>query len=163
MARLGRPHGIRGELSVEVRTDAPERRFVAGAVFTTDRGARTLTLGTAREHNGRLLLRFAEIRDRGAAEALRDVLLLADVAEEAEDDAWPVGRLVGLRAFTVDGRDVGTVVAVEHLPAQDLLVVELPDGRRALVPFVSAIVPEVDVEAGRVLLDPPGGLLDGEG
>lgn len=163
VARLGRPHGVRGELSVEVRTDSPQQRFVPGAVFRTDPGERRLTLRRARDAGGRLLLTFAEVTDRDAAEALRGVLLVAEVGEHEEDDAWPVALLVGLRALTVDGRDAGTVVAVEHLPAQDLLVLEQPDGRRALVPFVAAIVPEVDVAAGRLLLDPPGGLLDGEG
>lgn len=163
MARLGRPHGLRGELSVEVCTDVPERRFVPGAVFSTDPGARRLTLHAARDRGGRLLLAFAEVSDRSAAEALRDVLLVADVDDAEEPDAWPAARLVGLRAVTVHGREVGTVVALEHLPAQDLLVVEQPSGARALVPFVAAIVPEVDVEGGLVVLDPPGGLLDDDG
>ncbi|MFZ5872092.1 MAG: ribosome maturation factor RimM [Actinomycetota bacterium] len=161
VARLGRPHGLRGELSVEVRTDSPGDRFVAGATFTTDPGDRPLTLTRARQHQGRTLLTFAEVTDRTAAEALRDVLLVADVPETPEPDAWPVATLVGLRAVTVDGVDAGVVVGVEHLPAQDLLEVEQPSGRRALVPFVAAIVPEVDVEAGRIVLDPPGGLLEG--
>ncbi|MFP5333725.1 MAG: ribosome maturation factor RimM [Actinomycetes bacterium] len=161
VARIGRPHGVRGELSVEVRTDVPEQRFVVGARFTTDPGGRTLTLVGVRDHNGRTLLTFAEVSDRTAAEAVRDVLLVAEVAETDEPDAWPAASLVGLRAVTVDGRDVGTVVGLEHLPAQDLLEIEQPSGHRALVPFVAAIVPEVDVEGGRVVLDPPGGLLEG--
>jgi 16S rRNA processing protein RimM len=161
VARLGRPHGVHGELSIEVRTDVPEQRFVPGAVFTTDPGGRTLTLRGVRDHNGRLLLTFAEVRDRTAAEQLRDVLLVADVPQTEEPDAWPASQLVGLRVVTVEGRDVGVVVDLEHLPAQDLLVVETASGDRVLVPFVAAIVPEVDVEGGRVLLDPPGGLLEG--
>jgi 16S rRNA processing protein RimM len=161
VARIGRPHGVYGELSVEVRTDAPDLRFVPGAVFATDPAGRgPLTLEHVRDSSGRLLLTFAEVADRDAAEALRGTLLLADVPEEEEPDAWHTSRLVGLKAVTVSGRDAGTVVAVEHLPAQDLLVLEQPSGRRALVPFVTAIVPEVDVAAGRILLDPPGGLLD---
>jgi 16S rRNA processing protein RimM len=160
VARVGRPHGVRGELSIEVRTDVPEQRFVPGAVLTTDPGGRVLRLSAVRDHNGRLLLTFAEVADRAAAEALRDVLLVADVEETEEPDAWPTARLVGLRAVTVDGRDAGTVVGVEHLPAQDLLVLRQPSGARALVPFVAAIVPEVDVPGGRLVLDPPGGLLE---
>jgi 16S rRNA processing protein RimM len=160
VARIGRPHGVRGELSVEVRTDVPEQRFVPGAVFTTDPGGRRLTLRTARDHSGRLLLTFAEVADRTGAEALRDLLLVADVTETEEPDAWPTAALVGLRAVTVDGREAGTVVGLEHLPAQDLLVIEQPSGARALVPFVAAIVPEVDVDGGRLVLDPPGGLLE---
>jgi 16S rRNA processing protein RimM len=161
VARLGRPHGVHGELSIELRTDVPERRFTPGAVFTADPGGQTLTLRGVRDHNGRLLLTFDEVGDRTAAERLRDVLLVADVPETDEPDAWPTDHLVGLRAVTVEGRDVGVVVDLEHLPAQDLLVVETATGDRVLVPFVTAIVPEVDVEGGRVLLDPPGGLLEG--
>jgi 16S rRNA processing protein RimM len=160
VARIGRPHGVRGEVSVELRTDVPERRFVPGAVFTTDPGGRPLTLASVRDHNGVLLLTFAGVSDRGDAEALRDLLLVAQVPPDDEPDAWHVATLVGLRAVTTDGRDVGVVAAVEHLPAQDLLVVEQASGRRAMVPFVSALVPQVDVDAGRVVLDPPGGLLD---
>lgn len=165
VARVGRPHGIHGEVSVEVRTDDPDRRFTAGARYATDPAAAgPLTLGSVRDHNGRLLLTFDEVPDRTAAEALRGVLLLLDVDEQAEadePDAWYDHQLVGLAARTIDGTDAGVVSAVEHGAAQDLLVLRLPTGGEARVPFVTALVPEVDVEAGRVLLDPPGGLLDG--
>jgi len=167
VARIGRAHGIRGEVSIEVRTDVPERRFVPGAVLhVADRASgvpATLTLTGVRDHNGTLLLRFAEVPDRTAAEALRDVLLEADVPEEPEEaDAWYDHQLVGLRAETPDGETIGAVVAVEHPPAQDLLVIRQVDGSDALVPFVRAIVPEIDVPAGRVVIDAPPGLLDGE-
>jgi 16S rRNA processing protein RimM len=131
-----------------------------GAVFTPVPGGRPVTLASARYHNGVLLLTFAEVTGRDAAEALRDVLLVADVPDDDEQDAWHVATLVGLRAVTTDGREVGVVAAVEHGPAQDLLVVEQVTGRRAMVPFVTAQVPQVDVDAGYVVLDPPGGLLD---
>lgn len=168
VARLGRPHGVRGELTVEVRTDVPEQRFVPGASFRTDPDRGRLTLTSAREHNGRVLLVFDEITDRAAAEDLRDVLLLTDVDDANEPDAWPAPALVGLRAVTVEGLDAGVVVGIEHGPAQDLLVVREASGRTVRVPFVAALVPEVDVPGGRVVLDPPGGLLevapgDGEG
>lgn len=166
VARVGRPHGLGGEVSVEVRTDDPGRRFEPGARYSTDpASAGPLTLETVRDHNGRMLLTFDEVPDRTAAEGLRGVLLLVDVDEQAEDDepdAWYDHQLVGLTARTVDGTDAGVVTAVEHGAAQDLLVLRLPSGRTARVPFVAALVPEVDVAAGHVLLDPPGGLLDGE-
>ncbi len=164
VARVGRPHGIRGEVSVEVRTDDPDRRFTPGARYATDpAGAGPLTLESVRDHNGRLLLTFDEVPDRTAAEGLRGVLLLLEIDEEAEadePDAWYDHQLVGLAARTVDGSDAGVVTAVEHGAAQDLLVLRLPSGGAARVPFVTALVPEVDVAGGRVLLDPPGGLLD---
>lgn len=168
VARLGRPHGVRGELTVEVRTDVPEQRFVPGATFRTEPDRGRLTLASVREHNGRVLLGFDEVGDRAAAEDLRDVLLVTDVDDADEPDAWPAPALVGLHAVTVEGLDAGVVVGVEHGPAQDLLVVREPSGRTARVPFVAALVPEVDVPGGRIVLDPPGGLLevapaDGEG
>ncbi len=166
VARVGRPHGIHGEVSVEVRTDDPERRFVVGAVFSTDPvPAGPLTLATVRDHNGRLLMTFGEVPDRTAAEGLRGTLLLLDVDEDEADepDAWYDHQLVGLAARTVEGADAGVVTGVEHGAAQDLLVLRLPTGRTVRVPFVTALVPEVDVEGGRVLLDPPGGLLDEDG
>jgi 16S rRNA processing protein RimM len=165
VARMGRPHGVRGEVSIEVRTDTPDRRFTDGAVFATDpAGVGPLRLRSVRDHNGVLLLGFDGVDDRGAAEELRGVLLLADVPAEEEDepDAWAVHALVGLRAERVDGAPAGTVVGVEHGPAQDLLVLRQPSGAVARVPFVTALVPEVDVAGGRIVLDPPGGLLEGD-
>lgn len=161
VARVGRPHGVRGEVSVEVRTDAPDQRLVPGSVLVTDPvGAGPLTIETSRHHNGRVLLTFEEVPDRTAAEDLRGVLLLADVADDDEEDAWHTHELVGLQVVTVGGDDVGRVADVRTMPAQDLLVVTLASGEERLVPFVAALVPEVDVAGGRVVIDPPGGLLD---
>ena len=160
VARIGRPHGIRGEVSVEVRTDDPAARLEPGSVLVTDpAGNGPLTVATSRDNNGRWLLTFTEVPDRTAAERLRGVLLLADVAADDEPDAWHTHELVGLRAVTVAGVEVGRVVDVRPMPAQDLLEIELTSGGRRLVPFVAAIVPEVDVAGGRLVLDPPGGLL----
>jgi len=164
VARAGRAHGLKGEVSLELRTDSPGRRLAPGARLRTDPDVGELTVATTRSHLDRLLVTFDEVPDRTAAEGLRGVLLLVDVdvdaPDEREDDAWHRDQLVGLRAVTTDGTDVGEVVGLEHLPAQDALVVRQPSGARALVPFVREIVPEVDVAGGRVVLDPPGGLLE---
>ena len=162
VARIGKAHGLRGEVTVQVLTGAPDERFVAGATFLTDPPeAGPLVLRTARDNNGILLLGFEHIDDRGGAEALRGVKLLADVlADDDGEETWYERDLVGLRAVTIGGAEVGEVTALESRPAQDLLVLRLTDGREALVPFVTAIVPEVDIEGGRVVLDPPPGLLD---
>jgi 16S rRNA processing protein RimM len=173
VARIGRAHGVRGEVTVEVRTDAPGQRLGAGAVLHVPDGGRRrelaaagrptrLTVTGSRDHNGILLLRFAEVEDRGAAEAMRDTLLEADVEDEsAEDDAWYEHELLGLSVVDPSGARLGEVAGLRHLPAQDLLVVRTPLGER-LVPFVRAIVPVVDVPGGVVVVDPPGGLLDGD-
>jgi 16S rRNA processing protein RimM len=166
VARVGRAHGIRGEVTVDVRTDAPGERFVPGARLhvTGDRalaGVEVLTVATVRDHNGILLLGFEEVLDRTAAEALRGAVLEADVPEDVDEpEAWYDHQLVGLRALDPAGAELGEVVAVEHLPAQDLLVVRRPDGARRMVPFVAAMVPTVDGPGGTVVVDAPPGLLD---
>ena len=160
---VGRAHGIRGDVSIDVRTDEPERRFAAGEVLRVEGGTRRLTVDSAREHSGRLLVHFGELTDRTAAEAARGLVLVADVdpAELPEDeDEYYDRQLVGLRVRTADGADVGAVTAVLHLPIQDTLEVETADGVR-LVPFVAAVVPVVDLAAGEVrLADVPGLLQD---
>jgi 16S rRNA processing protein RimM len=116
---------------------------------------------SVRPHTGRLLVRFAGVDDRTAAEALRGVLLLvdsADILPSDDPDEFHDQELIGLLAVTTDGAEVGEVVDVEHL-GQDLLVIRRPGGD-ALVPFVRALVPEVDVPGGRIVLDPPPGLLE---
>ncbi|AKT52242.1 ribosome maturation factor RimM [Arsenicicoccus sp. oral taxon 190] len=167
VARIGKAHALRGEVTVEVRTDDPRGRFVPGTVFATQarRGSgvpRELTLRSARLHSGTWLLAFEEIPDRTGAESLRDTLLLHDVPAEAggEDEGYYESDLVGLRVEDPAGTPVGEVVALETRPAQDLLEVRLSDGRTGLVPFVAALVPVVDVPGGRLVLDAPDGLFD---
>ncbi|GAA1970634.1 ribosome maturation factor RimM [Isoptericola halotolerans] len=160
VARIGKAHGLRGEVALDVRTDVPEERFAVGAVLTTvpaERGPLTVT--ATRVHQGRWLVAFAGSTDRSTAEALRGVELVVETADSEEDDAWYPHELAGLRAELVDGTVVGEVVGLEHLPAHDALVVRETGGQRTLVPFVHAIVPVVDVGGGRVQLTPPGGLL----
>ncbi|WP_018682040.1 ribosome maturation factor RimM [Actinokineospora enzanensis] len=166
VGRVAKAHGITGELAVDVRTDSPERRFALDAVVTARvRGAadRALTVTAVREHSGRLLVRFAEVPDRTAAEGLRGALLLADPADLPaidDPDEFYDHELEGLAARLRDGTEIGTVREIGHSPAGELLVVDRPDGTEVLVPFVRQIVPEVDVRAGYVLLDPPEGLIE---
>ena len=162
-----RPHGLAGELVVDVHTDSPQERFAAGAVVTRA-GADgvpvgVLTVESARPHSGRLLVRFAEAPDRTAAETLRGARLLVDPAAlppTDDPDEFHVHQLEGLAALLADGTAVGTVREVVHGPGGELLVLARPDLPDALVPFVREIVPTVDVDGGRVVLDPPEGLLD---
>jgi 16S rRNA processing protein RimM len=164
VARIGRAHGIRGEVSVEVRTDEPELRLGPGAVLATDpASAGPLTIESGRVHSGRLLLRFAGVTDRTAAEALRNTLLIAEVdPDERPDDPEEFydHQLVDLDVVTADGRAVGRVAEVAHLPYQDLLIVEREGGGEVMIPFVAEIVPEVDPGGGRIVVTPPPGLLD---
>lgn len=161
VGRLGRAHGIRGEVAVEPRTDEPDRRFAAGAELREEGGPRVFTVVASRWHAERLLVRFAELVDRTAAEAARGIVLVTDApADErpADDDEFYDRQLVGLSVLSADGTPAGTVRGVLHL-AQDLLEVQTDTGVR-LVPFVEALVPEVDLAAGHVRLADVAGLLD---
>jgi 16S rRNA processing protein RimM len=164
VGRIGRPHGIRGEVTVEVRTDSPDVRFAPGSVLATE-PARLgpLTVAAVRWHSGRLLLLVEGLHDRNGAEALRGAVLSAEVddADAPEDpEEFFDHQLRGLAVVTVAGAQIGTVDDVIHLPSQDLLSVRRGDGREVLVPFVAEIVPEIDVDAGRVVVDLPPGLLE---
>lgn len=164
VGRIGRPHGIRGAISIEVRTDEPDRRLAAGCVVVTDSGL-DLTIESATWHSGRLLLTFEGYPDRTAVEQLRGLLISAqrDEGEQPEDpEEFYDSSLLDCQVVLTDGSPVGTITDVAHLPAQDMLVVATPDDREVLVPFVAAIVPSVDVAARRVVIDPPEGLLDPE-
>jgi 16S rRNA processing protein RimM len=226
IGRITRPHGVHGEVSVEVRTDEPDRRFAVGRVLPTDPAAAgPLTVDSLRWHSGRLLIQFAGVTDRNQAEELRGTWLTLDSAEagpSGDPDEFHDAELIGLAVVTTTGQPVGRVTDVRHF-GQDLLVIEPqptdavtpqpagpvgsgpsgagpaltgpppsgpaptgpaptgpaptgPAGRgpalaargpargaprsELLVPFVAAIVPEVDVAAGRLVIDPPPGLLE---
>ncbi len=163
VGRVGRAHGIRGEVTVEVRTDDPERRLGPGAVLATDPPERgPLTVATGKVHSGRLLLRFEGVADRTGAEALRGTLLVADVDpdERPEDpEDFYDHQLEDLAVELRDGTPLGRVEEMLHLPGQDVVLVRRPDGAELLVPFVAALVPEVDLDGQRMVVDPPPGLL----
>ncbi len=166
VGRVGKPHGLRGEVTVDVRTDEPERRFAPGSTLRAEpppgsaSSLRTLTVVGARRHQSALLVAFEELPDRTAAEGARGIVLHASIPadESPEDpDEYYDHQLVGLAAYDVDGTPLGTVAGLVHGGAQDLLRVDTPDGREALVPFVKALVPEVDLAGGRVVIaDRPG-------
>jgi 16S rRNA processing protein RimM len=174
VGRIGKPHGVRGELTVELRTDEPDRRFSAGSVLRTrtpQGGAphgphrpETLTVRATRWHQSRLLVIFEEVTDRNAAEAVRGLVLAVevDLAEMPEDpEEFYDHQLMGLAVVTADGRAVGELAGVVHGSAQDLLSVRAADdGREILVPFVRELVPEIDLEGGRVVVTDIPGLLE---
>ena len=180
VGRVGRPHGIRGEVVIGVRTDEPDLRFAVGATLDVRRSADALsdqqsasqgersqlTVASARWHSGQLLVAFAGITDRTAAGELTGSWLSVDTSqlpEIADPDEFRDHELVGLSVRTCAGDSVGVVTDVLHY-GQDLLVVRRADGQDGeyLVPFVKAMVPEVDLQAGVLVIDPPPGLLDPE-
>ena len=166
VGRVGKPHGVRGEVTVEVRTDEPERRFAAGTTLRAQPPSgsasplREMTVRSIRWHQSTLLVVFEELADRNQAEAARGILLHADVPADArpeDPDEYYDHQLIGLAAYDVAGTALGEVSGLVHGGAQDLLTIRTPDGRDALVPFVTALVPEVDLEARRVVIaDRPG-------
>ncbi|WP_203815763.1 ribosome maturation factor RimM [Paractinoplanes ferrugineus] len=183
VGQIGKPHGIRGEVSVAVRTDEPEERFTAGSVFTTevprDRRVSTgpaaasagvayqvppaLVIESVRWHQGRGIVQFEGVHDRNVAEALRGVFLQVDsdtLTPPADPDEFHDHQLIGLRVVSLGGEELGTVDRIDHAPSSDLIVLSRSGGGTALIPFVSQMVPTVDVAGGRIVVDLPEGLLD---
>ena len=161
---IGRPHGIRGELGIDVRTDEPANRFVVGGQLHAE-GAphRHWRIEATRWHGDRLLLRLEGIGDRTAAEQLKGTRLAVSVpaSQRPDDEAeWYDHQLVDLVVLDHTRARVGTVVEVVHLPAHDLLRLELDAGGERLVPFATAVVPEVDLASGALTLADLPGLLD---
>jgi 16S rRNA processing protein RimM len=152
--------GLRGEVSIDVRTDIPESRLAVGTQLTTKPAERgPLTVARTRVGNGRWYVLFEESHDRSSAEALNGTELIIEVEESDEEDAWYTHELVGLDVQLTDGTSVGKVVGLEHLPAQDALVLKEKNGTRTYLPFLERFVPVVDIEGGFVTITPPGGLL----
>lgn len=165
VGRLVKAHGLKGGLKLELYTDNPEGRFVPGAGFTlqvpeaSPWHGKDITVREYRVMNGNPVVFFEDVDDRDAAESLVKAILWIDQnVDEVEDDAWFDHQLVGLDVVR-DDAVIGRVVRVEHFPAQDLLIVKAGESE-VMVPFVSAIVPTVDVAAGRVVVTPPAGLFE---
>lgn len=154
---VGKPHGLRGEVLVRPRTDEVAERFAAGASLRV--GEQELEVSGHSLQQGRLVVRFAGVSDRSSAEALRGLDVWAKIASEATDeDEFHDLELIGLRVEDLAGAELGRVIAIQHHPAQDLLVIKTESGER-LVPFVAALVPTVDPAAGRLVVNPIPGLM----
>lgn len=169
IARVGKPHGIRGEVTVQLFTDRPETRTVAGNVFSVHSGSLRfeslpyLTVERARWNKNIMLLKFVEFSDRNTAESLRNCELYADPEESTEhEDSWYADELIGLSVHQGSFEDpaLGEVTHLITGDAQDLLEVRLSDGAEVILPFVEEIVPEIDEERGAILISPPPGLLE---
>ncbi|MFI7584662.1 ribosome maturation factor RimM [Kocuria sp. M1N1S27] len=171
VARVGKPHGIRGEVTVQLFTDAPEERFAPGARLLLEPSAPlapdgVVTVRRARWNKSVLVVALEQVHDRNGAETLRGARLFAEALDEdPESDEWYEHELVGLEVRTGaedgSGPRIGVVTGLRTLPVQDLLEIRLDEDRReAVLPFVDEIVPVVDPEGGFVLVTPPPGLLE---
>jgi 16S rRNA processing protein RimM len=172
VGRVVKPHGVTGELVVEVRTDDPAIRFASGntlrakAPRNKDGQERAFVVEGARDHGTRLLVRLAGVTDRDAADALRGSLFVIDSDDLPpidEPDTYYDHQLEGLRVRTTTGQQLGVVAEVLHTAAGELLAVK-GDSTELLVPFVSAIVTSVSLgegsDKGTLEIDPPEGLLE---
>lgn len=164
VGRIGRPHGVRGAVSVAPSTDDPDGRFAVGAVLSTDPADRGPLIVVGVQRSGRtLVVSFRGVTDREAAEQLRGTTLAVqeDAGEPApsdDPDEFYDRQLIGLAVVDERGTLLGEVTEVLHPPAAPVLSVRRPDGSDELVPFVSAIVPTVDLAAGRLVVAPPDGM-----
>jgi 16S rRNA processing protein RimM len=171
IARLGKAHGVRGEVTVELLTDQPEERFYPGALFSLLSPApefkelnRKLTLESAYLHNGKWILAFEAIENRNKVEELRNHFIAADidVAHEGDgEDEFHVQQLIGLTAVDGEGNKLGEVKDILNLPGQDVVVINI-DGKEKLVPFVYEFVPTIDIANKIMVINPPVGLLEDE-
>lgn len=162
VGRVGRAHGIRGDVFIDVRTDEPARRFQPGVTLRLGEGRRPVTVDAVKWNRGKLIVNFADVPDRTAVEKLTGELLYDRVpAAElpSEPEEYFDRQLVGLKVLDHTGAERGTVVEVLHLPAQDVLQCEV-DGEERMVPFVQALVPTVDLNGGFVQLADVAGLLE---
>ena len=167
VGRLLKAHGLKGAIKLELYTDQPNERFVPGAVFDLQVPqdspwfGKTVTVSELRWYNQAPVIFLEGITDRTAAESLIKAILLLDTDADAlptEPDSWYDHQLVGLKVVR-DSEEVGEVVRVDHFPAQDLLIVKVGE-REVMLPFVAAIVPNVDIKAGVVTVTPPVGLFE---
>jgi 16S rRNA processing protein RimM len=162
IGRIGRAHGVRGDLFVEPMTDEPDHRYADGPVLMTSDNT-TLTVATSKWHSGRFVVHFAGVDDRNTAEALRGQTLTIDVdpTELPEDpDEFYDHQLVGLNVVLEDGSVIGVIGEVIHLPSQDLLSVKRVGDTEVLIPFVVEFVPDIDLDSKTVTITPPPGLLN---
>lgn len=160
IGRIGRAHGIRGEVNVDIRTDEPGQRFAPGSSVVV--GSRALTIKAARQHGSKMVIAFDGVTDRNSAETLHGAIVTVDVDPAVlpgDPEEFYDHQLIGLQVRTVSGGEAGVVEQVLHLPAQDTLLIRC-DAREIMVPFVAALVPEVDVAGGYVVVADIPGLLD---
>jgi len=168
VGRLTKAHGLKGALKLELYTDEPDLRFQPGSQVSlqvpTDSPwfGQQLTVKELRYYNNHPVVFFDGVDDRTAAESLSRAILWVEYDPEArpsEEDAWFDHQLLGLDVLR-DDAVIGQIQRLDHLPAQDLIVVATNGGDEVLLPFVKQFVPEVNVEAGFIRVTPPGGLFE---
>lgn len=167
MGRLLKAHGLKGAIKLELYTDSPKERFAPGSVLRLQVPedsawfGKEITVKELRWYNNAPVLFIEGIEDREHAEGLIRAILLVDQPLDelpTEPEAWFDHQLTGLKVVR-DGIEIGTLVRVDHMPAQDLLAINTEDSE-VLLPFIKAFVPRVDIKAGLIEITPPGGLFE---
>jgi 16S rRNA processing protein RimM len=156
VARIGAPHGVRGAVRLWSFTADPFAVTDYGPLSTKD-GARSFEIATAREAKGHLVVTLKGVATRDDAERLNGVELYIprDRLPPTEDDEYYHADLIGLAAVTTAGEPLGKVVAIHNFGAGDIIEIAPPQGPTQLLPFTNAVVPTVDLAAGRVIIDLP--------
>lgn len=166
VAQIERAHGLEGGVIVRVETDYPDETFQLDRRFgVTGAGPllnRELTLAAVQPHAGGLLLHFEELKDRTLAERYRGAQLTLPREELASlgEGEFLLHDLLGLEVRLEDGEVVGEVTAFYDAPSTPLLAVYTEENGEQLIPFNREVVKEVELEDGRLVIDPPGGLLE---
>jgi 16S rRNA processing protein RimM len=159
---IGAARGLKGEVRVTSYTGDPTALGSYGPLSTAD-GSRSFTVQVVGRAKNQVIAKIAGVTDRDGAEALRGIALYLprDALPKAADDEFYLADLIGLAVETVDGESLGRVTAVDDFGAGP--IVEVDGGARGAVmlPFSDAVVPTVDLESRRMIVDPPAGLLDG--
>ncbi|MEY4713798.1 MAG: ribosome maturation factor RimM [Actinomycetota bacterium] len=166
VGRLLKAHGLKGAIKLELYTDSPNERFVPGSEFelqvpeSSPWFGKSVKVKELRWYNQAPVVFLEGVEDRTGAESLIKAILLVDQDIEVEptDDAWYDLQLVGLKVIR-DDKEIGKVVRVDHLPAQDILAIQTAE-QEVLLPFAKALVPEVNVKDGFIRITPPGGLFE---
>ncbi|MDP3174897.1 MAG: ribosome maturation factor RimM [Phenylobacterium sp.] len=158
LGRFGAPHGVRGEIRLQSFTSDP-LSIAAYDGLTDKSGTRHFRLRAVRRQGKDMLVAQIEgVDDRAGAEALNRVELYVarDKLPAPEEDEFYIADLIGLRAQTPDGAEIGMIVAVRNFGAGDILeIAPTGQGESLLVPFTKAVVPTVDVQGERVVVEPP--------
>ncbi|MFQ5459492.1 MAG: ribosome maturation factor RimM [Anaerolineae bacterium] len=165
MGRIGRAHGLAGEVRVHVLTDFPGRRFAAGAAVVLGRGGAPPELDAivegTRQGTRTLLVRLDLASDRGSAQSLAGYTIFIPTTDAAElpDGEYFEHQLVGLEVALEDGAPIGRVASLMETGTADVLVISGPEGDR-LVPMTKEVVLDIDLSRGRMVIRPLPGLLD---
>jgi 16S rRNA processing protein RimM len=160
VARIGAPHGVRGQVRLWTFTEDPFAVLDYGPLATKD-GKRSFEVDDVREAKGHLVATLKGVASREDAERLNGIELYVarDALPEPEDDEYYHADLIGLAAVNAVGEAIGRVVGIHNFGAGDIIEIAPPEGATLLLPFTNAVVPTVDIAVGKVVVELPGEII----